>query len=78
MQPKDQADMEARACSVMVESGEDEFSHAKANPGRAELTAGGQNASGSIVVEKERPGIGHGAAEQMDFEEDKGVGPPSS
>ncbi|XP_030924751.1 uncharacterized protein LOC115951739 [Quercus lobata] len=78
MQPEDQADMEARACSVMVESGEDEFSHAKANPGRAELAAGGQNASGSIVVEKERPGIGHGAAEQMDFEEDKGVGPPSS
>ena len=27
---------------------------------------------------KERLGIGHGAAEQMDFEEDKGVGPPSS
>ena len=26
---------------------------------------------------KERLGIGHGVAEQMNFEEDEGVGPPS-
>ena len=29
------------------------------------------------MVAKERLGIGHGVAEHMDFEEDKGVGPPS-
>ena len=29
------------------------------------------------MVAKERLGIGHGVAEQMDFEEDEGVGPPS-
>ena len=26
---------------------------------------------------KERLGIGHGVAKQMDFEEEEGVGPPS-
>lgn len=28
------------------------------------------------VMAKERPVVGHGVAKQMDFEENKGVGPP--
>ena len=69
--------MEARASSDIVERGEGETSHSKANPGGAELITRGQYLRRSDVVAKERSGIGHGVAEQMDFEEDEGMGPPS-
>ena len=69
--------MEARASSDIVEKGEGEPSHSKAIPGGAELITRDQYLRRSDVVAKERPSIGHGVAEQMDFKEDKGMGPPS-
>nr|POF22445.1 uncharacterized protein CFP56_49769 [Quercus suber] len=72
-QTKAQAAMGIQASSVSLERGEGEQSQSKANIEKAELSARDQCVSGA----KERLMLGHGAAEQMDFEEDKGVGPPS-
>ncbi|XP_050259212.1 uncharacterized protein LOC126704237 [Quercus robur] len=76
-QPKVQAVMEARDSFDTVEERDGESSLLKANPGRTETFSREQVVCGNNVVVMERLGTGHGVAEQMDFEEGKGVGPTS-
>ena len=73
-QPKVQVAMEAQASFVTVEEGESESSFIKANPGGTENFPRDQVLCGNNVGVVERPGTGHGVAEQMDFEEGRGVG----
>ena len=73
-QPKVQVAMEAQASFVTVEEGESESSFIKANPGGTENFPRDQDVCGNIVGVVERPGTGHGVAEQMDFEEGRGMG----
>ena len=77
-QPSVQAIMEAQESSDMVEGGDDGSSQSKVYSDGVEQIAEFQFSKGNDVVAKKKAGSSHDGSEQMEFEEEEGVGPPLS